>query len=136
VHPSFSEIDNNSAQLLERYAAIVTEITKHFKGPVYVLQYENLKSNMLDELTKLSKFLKTNQTYNDLRCTVKLQEGNFHRNTSDQEHIKLLKLLYQNSILLKIQEKAKFVEDEIKKAYDLDIDLGGLEYKLFETEIQ
>ena len=41
--------------------------------------YEHLQNHLLEELVKLSVFLRTNSTILDVWCTVKDQEGSYHR---------------------------------------------------------
>ena len=94
------------------------ELTQHFKGPVHILQYEKLKNNMTVELKQLADFLKVNVTDHDIYCTVKQQEGNFHRNTSYENHIKLLKQLYSTEKLLTIRETVIKAEHLLKDAYN------------------
>jgi hypothetical protein len=77
------------------------------------------------ELKKLASFFDLNISDRDIECTVKLQEGNFHRLTNEKKHIELLRAVYPKEKLLRLQEAARYSEKMIKDAYNIDIDLGG-----------
>ena len=129
----FSDIDSNLKRFIALYKELPDTTTRTFKGPVYVLQYEKLKSNMVTELIKLSQFLGTKQTNHDILCTVKEQEGSFHRNSTAQKRIQLLKFIYEKNQILKIKETAMYVEELLKRYYDIEFDLRGPESKLLNT---
>lgn len=114
------------------YVNLTRNTIVKFKRPVHIIQYERLRTNMSDELTKLAIFLNVSISQRDLECTVKLQEGNFHRRVSDAEHLELLHAVYDNGKLSRMQQAARYTEKLLKEAYDLDIDVGGsIEDKLF-----
>ena len=52
-----------------------------YNGPLYILHFENLKSNLKEELHKLAVFLNQNVTENDVGCVIANQLGNFKRKT-------------------------------------------------------
>ncbi|XP_045165723.2 WSC domain-containing protein 1-like [Mercenaria mercenaria] len=135
-HPTEGKLKKSLTKTVEssgrNYVNLARNITLQFKGPVHVLQYEKLKTDMANELRKLAKFLGVNVTKHDIYCTVKLQEGNFHRNTTDEKHIKLLQRMYDKENLLKIQEITRYTEKLFKEAYDLGVDLKGPEDQLFQ----
>ena len=54
-----------------------------FDGPKHVVFYEHLKSSLHEELINLSLFLDVNSTLLDIWCTVKEQEGLYHRAKPD-----------------------------------------------------
>lgn len=89
---------------------------------------------MARELRNLSTFLNTSVTDRDIECTCKIQEGNFHRRTSDAQHIDLLRVVYDKEKLKRLREAARTSEKLIKDAYNIEIDLGGsVENTLFQT---
>jgi hypothetical protein len=128
-------IERTFETLLEWYLGLVIMICEQFEGPVYVLQYEMLKDNMSSELNKISKFLGTNVTDGDIDCTVKLQEGNFHRNTTHRKHCQLLNFIYQGEILSRIQDTAIFAENMLNAAYNLNLSLRGPERRIFSLRL-
>ncbi|XP_045170247.2 WSCD family member AGAP003962-like [Mercenaria mercenaria] len=119
---------------LRWYVNLTKSIIEKFKGPVHVVQYERLQSDMAGELRKLASFFNLSVPDKDIDCTVKLQEGNFHRKTSEADHIELLNTVYTKENLLRLQEAARYSEKLLRNAYNVDIDLGGTtERLLFQT---
>ena len=51
----------------------------NFNRPKHVVFYEHLKTNLHEELFKLSIFLGMNSTLSDIWCTLQDQEGLYHR---------------------------------------------------------
>ncbi|XP_060603790.1 WSCD family member GA21586-like [Ruditapes philippinarum] len=117
---------NRSFELwLRKYVNLTRSTIKAFKGPVHVIQYETLQTNMSRELKKLASFFDLNISDRDIECTVKLQEGNFHRLTNEKQHVELLRAVYSKEKLLRLREAARYSEKMLKDAYNIDIDLGG-----------
>jgi hypothetical protein len=50
-----------------------------FRGPLLVLLYENLKTDLGAEMKRIYQFLNVTVTADDLRCVIKNQEGDYHR---------------------------------------------------------
>ncbi|KAL4237960.1 hypothetical protein ACF0H5_002670 [Mactra antiquata] len=121
---------------LRWYTNLPNRTITTFTGPVHVLQYELLKTNMADTLTKLADFLNVNVTRRDIACTIKLQEGNFHRKVSKAEHIAELKEAYRKEQLLEMKRAADITEEMLRTAYNVDLDIGWspLERLLFDEE--
>jgi hypothetical protein len=80
---------------------------------------------MAGELKKLSAFLGLNTSERDIECTVKLQEGHFHRLTDKKKHIELLRVVYSNEKISRLHQAVRYCEKMIKDAYNTDIDIGG-----------
>ena len=124
-------VSNNGFDHWLRWYVSLTNATRtKFKGPVHVIQYETLQTDMPTELRKLASFFKLNVTNKDIECTVKLQEGNFHRLTNEKKHIELLRTVYSHEKLLRLQQAARCSEKMIKDAYNINMDLGGPTEKL------
>lgn len=110
---------------INQYLSLVNKIAKTSTGAVYVLEYERLKTDMEEELRKLSLFLDVNVTDHDIGCTVKLQEGNFHRNSTKDNYIAMFKSVYNKTTLLMVQQTAKLAEKQLKDAFGVNVDLGA-----------
>ena len=50
-----------------------------FDGDMFVIFYENLKTDLLNSLTKLAAFCQSEVTLKKLWCLQQNQEGSFHR---------------------------------------------------------
>ncbi|XP_045187965.2 uncharacterized protein LOC123545721 [Mercenaria mercenaria] len=133
-HPSKQVLIQASTKMFEHSLKWYVNLTRNtigkFKGPVHVVQYERLQSDMARELRKLASFFNLSVSDKDIDCTVKLQEGNFHRKTSEANHIQLLHTVYTKKKLLRLQEAARYSEKLLKDAYNVDIDLGGTTEKM------
>ena len=70
---------------------------------------------MSSELKNLASFLKVNVTDEDIFCTVKLQEGNFHRKVSKEKHLKLLRTVYSHKQIVRLQEATQYSENTIRE---------------------
>ncbi|XP_045165965.2 uncharacterized protein LOC123529629 [Mercenaria mercenaria] len=137
-HPSKQVLIQASTKMFEHslkwYVNLTRNTIRKFKGPVHVVQYERLQSDMARELRKLATFFNLSVSDKDIDCTVKLQEGNFHRKTNEAKHIELLHTVYTKEKLLRLREAARYSEKLLKDAYSVDIDLGGKTEKLlFQT---
>ena len=53
-----------------------------FSGPLHIIRYENLKTNLRQEVEKMVRFLGVNASDEILDCVVENSEGNFHRKPS------------------------------------------------------
>lgn len=128
-HASKNDLNNTVATLFEYhlnwYIKLTENITRTFKGPVYILQYEKLKIDLATELKKLAIFLGQNVNEASIQCTVEQQEGSFHRKSSELEHLQTLRETYSADKLKRMHEAAKLTEKMLKEAYSLDIDVGG-----------
>ncbi|WAR08736.1 WSCD1-like protein, partial [Mya arenaria] len=85
------------------WLALFYETLQTFKNRVYVLQYETLKENTKDTLTDLARFLEIPVSEHDVTCTLRLQEGRHHRQTSEAEHLRLLNVVYDKPKLKKVK---------------------------------
>ena len=104
------------------YLYLINSTITKFKGPVYILQYENLQRNMSSELRNLASFLAVNVTDEDIFCAVKLQEGNLHRNVSKEKHLKLLRAVYSHKQIVRLREVAHLSENIIQNANSKNLD--------------
>ena len=64
---------------IAKWLALNSAVLQKFTGPLYVLLYENLQTELKHELRKLSKFLDIEVNATVLDCAVSQQEGSFHR---------------------------------------------------------
>ena len=78
---------------------------------------------MSSELRNLASFLEVNVTDEDILCTVKLQEGNFHRIISKEKHLELLRTVYSHKQIVRLQEAAQYSENIIRDAYSIIVNL-------------
>ena len=81
----------------------------NFNGPKHVVFYEQLITNLHEELIKLSMFLGMNSTHSDIWCTVQDQEGLYHRVKPD----------WFVSSALFTEELYAIVQAEIDRLYSL-----------------
>ena len=56
---------------------------KEFKGDILVLFYDQLKTDLLNSLTKMASFTKSEVTLTKFWCILQNQEGSFHRQEPD-----------------------------------------------------
>ncbi|KAL4237963.1 hypothetical protein ACF0H5_002673 [Mactra antiquata] len=112
-------------QLVTWFISLIGNTINEFRGPVYVIQYDELKRNMKEELKKLAVFLDVEVTPRDIDCTAKLQEGNFHRKANFTEHLDILQNVYSKEQLLTLRQVARFSEKLIQRAYGLSLNIGG-----------
>ncbi|XP_060555746.1 WSCD family member CG9164-like [Ruditapes philippinarum] len=124
------EINRTFDRRLRWYVDLTRNTIKKFKGPVHVLQYEKLQTNMSRELKKLASFFDLNISDRDIECTVQLQEGNFHRLTKEKKHLELLRAVFSKEKLLRLQAAARYSEKMIKNAYNINVYLGGQTEKI------
>lgn len=112
------------------YTDLANGTLTRFKGPVHLVQYERLKTNMADELEKLATFLGVNVSKNDISCTVELQEGNFHRKTNNITRQETLRTLFDKEQLLQMNKATDIVGKLLKEKLNLDVDVGGSAEKI------
>ena len=53
-----------------------------FPGPLHIIRYEKLKTNLREELQNIIKFLNITVNEKMLDCVVENSEGSFHRKSS------------------------------------------------------
>ena len=77
-----------------------------FQGPLYPLFYENLKSDLSNELLRIFKFLGIQLDPSVLACAVSNQEGSFHRKArpilGQENQVLKLKDLFTHEMILNI----------------------------------
>jgi len=79
--------------MTKQYIGLVEAIA-NFTGPVFVLQYELLRSNLAGQLEPLAKFLNVTVTTDDIACTAQLQEGHYHRKTDSNKRKEMFNQVY------------------------------------------
>lgn len=100
---------------LKWYKEISAAAKEDFKGPVLVLQYEQLQNVLSKHLKRIATFLDANVTTHDIICTEKLQEGLYHRNLAATAHDKLVHVVFSETELAAIDRiKADVREIHIK----------------------
>ncbi|KAL4237394.1 hypothetical protein ACF0H5_002112 [Mactra antiquata] len=107
------------------YGDLVDQTIHHFNGPVLVLQFDSMKTEMVRTLWKIAKFININVTQKDIDCTMRLQEGNFHRNMTDKQHFYILKEVYTKEMLMQMRDTVNKANVILREAYNMDIDIGG-----------
>ena len=50
-----------------------------FTGPLHIVHYDDLKTDLVDELTAVLRFLNVEVTNQQMNCVIKYGEGQFHR---------------------------------------------------------
>lgn len=88
-----------------------------FKGPLHVVFYEDMNSNLLEELYKLASFLGERVTFQDIWCADVHREGNYHR----------IKPTWQDPCVLYTPQMKKFIRERINILFDTyyDSKIGG-----------
>lgn len=108
---------------IEKYIKFYEAWLVKFKGPVHLLQYSAIKQNMTSELYGLASFLNVHVSAYDVNCTVRLQEGKYHRTDMDDRTTKM-KNLYNRAMRKEIQTAIKTVKGFVKQRLNINIDLG------------
>ena len=89
--------DGNKAWLLE------------FTGPLHIVHYDDLKTDLVDELTAVLRFLNVEVTSQQMDCVVKHSEGRFHRKPRP------VGIVFTRKILKLMEEAVKEVDQCIEK---------------------
>ena len=79
-HLNFSEWRKYAFCVLQ-YWKMFHEHWLSFKGPLFLLRYEDLQTNMVQQMTKVMTFLNLKVSEKGIECLQKNSEGNFHRTT-------------------------------------------------------
>ena len=86
---------------------------QRFPGDMLVLFYKRLKTDLLNSLTKMAAFTKSNVTLNRLWCLLQNQEGLFHRKQRPDWMSR--KKLLNKTVEKTIQDWRKALQTAIKK---------------------
>jgi len=109
---------------MERYATIVFDTVDLFNASsIHILQYEALKTSMPETLTRLAKFLNMNVTKRDIDCTVHLQEGRHHRNSTASQHPTQLHTYFSTVQLKSLEILKQFVEKALKAKFHREFNI-------------
>ncbi|WAR18234.1 WSCD2-like protein, partial [Mya arenaria] len=95
-----------------------------FHGLVYILQYDLLKSDLRTELGKLAQFLNISVPQAAIDCTVYLQEGNFHRKSNAEDHLRMLRTVYDDKKLEQLRIVVRKTESILEKRFNKKFYLG------------
>lgn len=104
------------------YVDIVNATVNHFNGPVHILQYSRLKLNISQELQELAGSLEVDVSPDDIECTIKLKEGNFHRRTSDKLRLDRLKYAFSEDQIKQMRQAGEIVKTLIYDAYQVKVE--------------
>ncbi|XP_052766850.1 WSCD family member GA21586-like [Mya arenaria] len=117
---------------LRWFISLPSKTCSTFRGPIYILQYDLLKADLQTELEKLAQFLDISVPQADIECTVRLQEGNFHRKSNAEDHLRMLRTVYDDKKLEQLRTIARKTESILEKHFKRNFYLGGdTEYALF-----
>lgn len=78
---------------------------------------------MTSELYGLASFLNVDVSTDDVNCTVRLQEGKYHRTGMDDRIMKM-RSLYNRAMRKEIQSVIRTVEGFVKQRLNIKINLG------------
>ena len=96
---------------------------RNFSKPLYLLFYENLQTDLQNELERVFEFLKIQINETALRCIVENKEGNFHRRKKPivGRHQKPLKLtdLYTEDLTKNINAASIEVSAVLKSKFGI-----------------
>ena len=97
----------------------------NFTRPIYPLFYESLLQDLPTELKKILDFLQFNTTTDAILCTVKNQEGNFHRKKKDiidkNKSIVPVSSLYNEQMVASINKAINIVSRILKNKFNIDV---------------
>lgn len=110
---------------LQLYRSLVKACVEQSEKPVYVLQYEKLRSNLASELRMLADFLNVSITHRDIHCAVQLQEGHVHRKTSREERMKLMYTVFNDDDMSKLKTLQSEMEDVLKRRLGATFNLSS-----------
>lgn len=98
---------------------------KNFTRPVYPLLYENLQQDLPTELRKIFDFLQFNVTTDAILCTVKNQEGNFHREKKDilnkDKKAVPISSLYNKQMVASVNEAIDEISSILKNRFNIEL---------------
>ena len=95
-------------------------------GPVHLLQYDLLKKDLRGELAKLAVFLNVSLPAEDaIECTVRLQEGNFHRKKSAEEHRAMLQMVFTDDKKEQLRSACRTTEEMLTRYFHRTFYVGG-----------
>ena len=93
--------------------------------PIYLLLYESLERDLLTELKKILDFLQFNTTTVAILCTVKNQEGNFHRKEKDiidkNKNTVPVSSLYNKQMVASINKAITIVSRILKNKSNIEL---------------
>ena len=80
-----------------------------YTGPLHIVHYDDLKTDLVDELTSVLRFLDAEVTSQQMGCVVKHSEGLFHRKPRP------VPIVFTRKILKLMDEAVKEIDQYIDK---------------------
>jgi len=132
--PDFTASNKMFNSSLNWFTNLTNRTLQTFPGTVYPLIYERLKENMHEELTELARFLDVPLPSADaIKCTVLLQEGNFHRKTDAGKRLKLMRAVYTPDKLQRLRSATRDTEQMLERYFKRKFYVGGDREKVLFT---
>ena len=95
-------------------------------GSVHLLQYDLPKKDLRGELAKLADFLNVwLPAENAIECTARLQEGNFHRKKSAEEHRAMLQMVFTDDKKEQLLSACRKTEEMLTRYFNRTFHVGG-----------
>ena len=85
-----------------------------FQGPLHILFYDRLQTNLREEMVKLLQFLNWEVTESQLDCVLRDSEGKFHRKRASRiDNLELLSIEQLRRVTDAYEELDSLVEKRI-----------------------
>lgn len=104
---------------------LINETIVQFGDSVHVVQYERLRDNPRQELTRLARYLDVIISDRDLTCAITLAEESFRRQTKNENHHRMLEMAFDWGKMEVLDQAIRDAERMLEAAYKRRFDLSG-----------